>query len=281
MSKNLHNRLLAISLSFLTAAGALGALSGIGGLPAFAQAETKETPKTPEVFLLKVKVLDKDALNKLLDERLEGSINGSLNEFANMFFVRSKIDLNTCIGLTVTDPARGNAPLEPAFPSTYRPTLREFLDAIALQIKSRWTYEAKDQVVQGDTKEDKEIEGIANFVFVPNENLLPYEITPAKDWKEEKKTNWIMYVPPTAPMAMDLHILGKLSCDDKSKEAALFAKAPKDAALDNLKRVKPDAGPSDLKQTKVGPYNAYYFEHAPTAARAGKNPLAAVGIYGG
>jgi len=107
--------------------------------------------------------------------------------------------------------------------------------------------------------------GVAMITFEPEpkdqaNKGFPYEITPASGWKAEPRTNWIMYVPPIAPMAMDLHVQGKLSASDKSAEAKLFASAPLDAALDRLKDKNPSATAKDLTKTKVGDYDAYFFE---------------------
>ncbi len=59
---------------------------------------------------------------------------------------------------------------------------------------------------------------------------------------------------------MDLHVSGRLSALDKAKEAELFSAAPIEAALDSLRRLKRDATSKDLTKTKVGIYDAHFFE---------------------
>jgi hypothetical protein len=204
--------------------------------------KNKESPaydssKSVPKYNVQVKVLEYADLEKLLNQRLNGGLGYEFSQFANMFFVRSRIDLGTAIGLMTKDKAIAEARLEPAFSSTYEPTLREFLDALAMQTKSRWVYEPKNQVMKSDTPQDKVIEQIANIEFVPTAQTLPFEMTPANGWKTQERSNWIMYVPPIAPMAMDFHISGKISSPEKAEQAKLLRSAPIDAALDSLRRV--------------------------------------------
>lgn len=275
---------LAVSRIMLAASFCVVPIGLIGAIPASSQAETgratKDEPNTKssaeksndrDVHDLKVKVLPPEELERLLNQRLSGWLGYSFAQFANMFFVTSRMDLDVGVGLTAHGIDVEKIHLEPAFPSTYRPTLKELLDAIAMQTKSHWTYEAKDQLVKSSSKlPEKELEGIAIIMFSPAEQTLPYEMTPPKDWLAVDRTNWIMYVPPIAPLAMDLHVSGRLSASDKAKEDQLFKSAPVDAALDVLKRVRPDATSKDLKKTKVGPYDAYFFENQLPTTGEGK-----------
>jgi len=222
---------------------------------------TQEQPEKPaKTYAIKVKVMSQPDLNKLLAQRLNGDIGFKFKAFSNEFFVRSKLDVGKSIGLMARTPAIAETDLESAFPSTYKPTLKEILDAIAMQTKTHWVYDPKKQVVMSDKPLDKELEGIVDFEFTPAVQSLPFEIKPARGWKAEEHTNWIMYIPPIAPMAMDFHVSGKLSAPDKAQEAALFASAPADAALDSLRRAHPNAAKEDLKRAKVGRYDAYFFE---------------------
>lgn len=225
---------------------------------------SKTTPlkkgTSPKEYELKVKVLSPNQLKTLLDQRLNGSLGENFGQFSNMFFVRSRIDLDTGIALTTKVPGVIDRELEPAFANNYKPTLRELLDAIALETGTRWVYADRSQVMLSDRPSTEIIDGMAIFDFVPNEHKFTNQMTPAKDWKALEKTNWVMYVPPIAPMAMDYHELGKVSADDKSKESALIAKTAQDFALDQYRRAKPDAKLEDLKKTKVGAIDAYYFE---------------------
>lgn len=215
---------------------------------------------SPKEFELKVKILNPTQLNALLKQRLNGTLGDNFGQFSNMFFVRSRIDLDTGIALTTKAPGVTECQLEPAFAYNYKPTLRELLDAIALETGTRWVYADRSQVMVSNSPSNEIIDGMAIFDFVPNQHKFTHEMTPAKDWKAVEKTNWVMYIPPIAPMAMDYHELGKVSADDKSKEAALIAKTAQDFALDQYRRAKPDAKLEDLKKTKVGAIDAYYFE---------------------
>ncbi len=216
-----------------------------------------------KVYQIKIKVLSAKEQEALLEERLSGDTVGAFGPFCNMFFVRSKIDTSKAIGLMCKIPGAESVDLEPAFASNYKPTLRELLDTLAAQLKARWVYADRSQVMDSTMPPDgKSITDIAIFDFVPAESKFDCEMTPIDGWKVSPQSNFVMYVPPIAPMAMDMHVLGKVSASDPTKQAKLIADTPRDFALDQFRRFKPQAKAEDLKKTKVGSYDAYFFETA-------------------
>ena len=219
-------------------------------------------PDPKKSYEIKLKILDAAAQEKLLNTRIDSGLGEKFGQFSNMFFVRSKIDTDTCVGLTSDVDGIIERELMPAFPSSYKCTLRELLDVIALQTNTKWIYREESQVMRSDSSDKKTADGIAIFTFVATERKPQFEITPAKDWKMVEHASWTMFVPPTAPMGMDFHVGGKLSADTPEKLKELLKSAPSDAALDQYRRVKPDATVKDLKLTKIGPYDAYFFEAA-------------------
>ncbi|MGD9682503.1 MAG: hypothetical protein AB7W16_15055 [Candidatus Obscuribacterales bacterium] len=225
--------------------------------------ENEENPEPKFNHRRKIKVLEPSELDKLLKQRINGQLGLNFGSFANMFFIQSKIETDVLFALSCDEPEMSRMPLEPGFPSTYKPTVTEFLDALALETNSRWVYDEKYQYARSTEPAkpgEKELEGTVDFHFLPAKNKLGFEITPAEGWKALRRSNWIMYIPPTAKLAMDLHVLGSLSCDDESKMTALLESAPVDHALDSLKRANPDATAKDLQKKKVGEYDAYFFE---------------------
>jgi hypothetical protein len=228
--------------------------------PVSTSAAKASASKPAKSYKQKLKILDSAAQAKLLNKRIDSSLGDSFGQFSNMFFVRSKIETDTCVGLASEVDGIVERKLMPAFPSSFKCTLRELLDAIALQTNTQWRYKDEDQVVTSDSPGKAPTDGVVIFSFVAAEHVPPFEMTPAKDWKMVERGSWTMFVPPTAPMGMDFHVCGKLSADTPEKLMELEKTAPSDAALDQLKRVKPDATVKDLKLTKVGPYNAYFFE---------------------
>jgi hypothetical protein len=213
-----------------------------------------------------VKVLSESELAALLNQRINSTFSGPFGPFANMFFVRSNLETGTSIGLTTASARVGQMPLTPAFPRDYKCTLRELLDAIAMQIDTNWKYSPKDQIMRNMSKDvaipDAPLTGVALFTFEEASRKPGFAMDPAAGWKVNSQGARTMYIPPTAEMGLDLHVCGKVSVDgnDPAKLADLCKSAPRDAALDELRRVKPGAVAGDLKQTKVGEYDAYFFE---------------------
>ncbi len=228
--------------------------------PPLASLDNPHPGSKAKTYEQKLKVLDAAAQAALLDTRINSSMGGIFGPFSNMFFVRSKLDSGTCIALSSEVKGIRDMELTPAFPRAYRCTLREFLDTIAQQTNTKWSYRDECQTMHSDAPGKGLQDGIAVFTFAAA-NIKPrFEMTPAKGWKMEEHSSWTMFVPPTAPVGMDFHVGGKLSADTPEKLKELEKSAPSDAALDQLKRVKPDATVKDLKLTKVGPYDAYLFE---------------------
>lgn len=238
------------------------ALAQGNGDTAPGQSATSAAAKSKKSYEVKLKILGAAAQEKLLNTRINSGLGEKFGPFSNMFFVRSKLDTDTCVGLSSDLDGIGERELMPAFPRAYKCTLRELLDVIALQTNTKWIYREDSQVMGSDSPDTKTADGIAIFTFVATERKPQFEMTPAKDWKMVEHASWTMFVPPTAPMGMDFHVGGKLSVDTPEKLKELLISAPSDATLNQYRRVKPDATAKDLKLTKIGPYDAYFFEAA-------------------
>lgn len=230
------------------------------------EAHKDPVAKAPATFKKPIKSLSEDELQRFLNQRIEGRISGSkFGPFANMYFVMSKIDCGTCIGLATDEEDISQADLEPAWPSTYQPTVREFLDALALQSDSRWVYEKQYQVARSEkasSATDKPMEGVVIFQFLPREKPLPFKINTLEGWTSVPRTNWMMYIPSGLQCGMDIHMQGRISADSESDMAKLLSRVPREAALENLQRARPGATVDDLKMVKVGKYDAYFFQQA-------------------
>lgn len=261
------NRFQLISLSaiFLIASMNFSLSASAADSPGEASSANEQKNEDAKLHKIDVKPLSKDELEKLLSTRFTGAIGNTFGQFSNVFFVSSAINLGTSIGLLSDDATIVKTKLEPAFPKSYEPTVKEFLDAIALETGSKWRYDEEDQFILGEKASDQKAENIVNFKFVKDGDdknpRIEYTIDPAEGWKMKPQTNWIMYVPPNHPFGMDLHVLGKLTTNEASNEKELLSSAAKEFALDLYKTVEPEATATDIKQTKVGEYEAYFFEH--------------------
>ena len=147
----------------------------------------------------------------------------------------SRINLPYGIGLITSSKEISNAELHPVFPESYKPTLREFLDAIALQTSLEWKYDPTSKYFKSEV-ESGPVEGLAIFEFTKTKREQPFEVALPEGWKAVDKGSWVMYVPPVFPLGMDIHQLGSYSSDDKSKEAELLKNVPHDVMLDWAKR---------------------------------------------
>src|SRR5207237_3081135 len=134
-----------------------------------------------------------------------------------------------------------------------------FFDAIALQTFSEWKYDPTDKYVKTEIKHP--VEGLAKiFEFTRTQGKKPFEVTLAEEWKSIDKGNWLMLVPPSFPVGMDIYELGTYSSDDKATEKELFKKVRTEVAFEWAQRVAEDVDRTHLKPAKVGPYDALFFE---------------------
>jgi hypothetical protein len=104
--------------------------------------------------------LDKEQQEELLKERLDGGMRFKFTQFANMFLVSSRINLGSGVALVATTEEIAKVELESPFPKFYKPTLRQFLDAIALQTFSEWKYDPTAKHVK---REDKDGPAVSNL----------------------------------------------------------------------------------------------------------------------
>jgi hypothetical protein len=150
------------------------------------------------------------------------------------------------------------AELQPTFPSSYDPTLRELMDSIAQQTSSQWKYEPTGKYLNSDVP--REVTDLAFFEFTPAKRDRPLEFTLPKGWKRQDRGHWIMLSPPDFPVGLDLYELGTYSADDATKTADLLTRIRREQALEWAQRVKEAANEKELVERKVGPYDALYFE---------------------
>lgn len=215
------------------------------------KAETGRKPAT-------IKPLTKEQQNDLLKKRLDGGMGNSFRQFSNMFLVMSRINLSYGVGLMTPSQEIADSELQPVFPGFYKPTLQEYLDAIALQTKSQWKYDPTSKYFQSEV-ESGPVEDLAIFEFTKTDRAKLFQVTLPKGWRSIDKGNWMMYVPPIFPLGMDIHELGTYSSDGKT-EKDLLRRVPGEVSMEWAKRTKDVVDPKEIKPAKVGPYEALYFE---------------------
>ena len=224
-----------------------------------AKDEDEEKTEKEDYQRSKLAVLSEEQLNELLDLRLNGQLGMTFGGFMKIFLVQSRLNLGTGIGLLTDDKKIVGSELQPMFPESYQPTLRELLDGIALQTFSEWKYDREKQFIQTAKAQDKPIVGVVNFHFQRAKRKKPFTVKLADDWTMNDKGHWVMYSPPSFPVGMDIYEFGRYSTKQEDK-AAFFEKVRSDVALEWAERVNPGTMLDDLKPEKVGKYEALYFE---------------------
>jgi hypothetical protein len=214
--------------------------------------------------------ISQDDLNDLLSKRLESGMGLTFASFSNMFFVHSHQLWNRGVGLATDSQKIAESTLQSPFPRFYKSTLREFLDAIALQCSAKWKFDPSSKFVKNLTKRQSP-KDLAIFEFVEySERPKPYDITLPKGWTTKDHGNWVQCVPEGKTVGVDIYESGAYSADNKGDEAELFKKVSSELSLEWAKRVSPKSSAKDMKTGKVGQYDAICFD-AMVPSRANKN----------
>lgn len=101
------------------------------------------------------------------------------------------------------------------FPDFYKPAWFEIFETVARQTKSSWKY---------DPRRDY-------WVFGELPLPLPYQIQMLSGWKVHGEGLYVGYKPKSAPVGMDVYMMGRYSADDKKDEPKLFARVREALAL--------------------------------------------------
>ena len=207
-----------------------------------------------------IKPLTAEQQEQLLAARLDGGMGYSFRQFANMFLVSSRIQFGTGIGLMTSDKEIAEVPLQSPFPASYKPTLGEFLDAIALQTFSEWKYDPSSKYFESEVDHEAPVEGLAIFEFTKTKREKRFAVTLPDGWKTIDKGNWVMHVPPSFPVGMDIYEMGTYSSDEEVTQEDFASKIRSAVALEWAQRVNEKAKQEDLKPAKVGIFDALFYE---------------------
>lgn len=225
---------------------------------------------------VEVRPLTAEQMQRLLSIRLNGGMGASFSQFANQFLVASRIQMGVGIGLMTPDPEIAEMLLRSPFPSTYEPTLHEFLDALALQTFSQWKYDPTNQYVRKqsehggefheetpeESKSSGEIDDLAIFEFTKTkaQREKPFAVTVAEGWQAIDKGSWVMYVPPRFPVGMDIYEMGTYSPQGQDAMQDFYSGIRAAVALEWAQLVHEGAKPEDLRSAKVGAFDSLFYE---------------------
>ena len=158
-------------------------------------------PSTGVASSQKRSPLTNDQQKEFLARRLKsGAISGTFGAFGSFLYAALDIAIHT------NDKEISDTDLHSAFPDFYKPTIKEMLDAIALQTRSSWSYDSQNDY----------------WVFAKPAIPKPFSLTLADKWIGNDRGVYVSYKPPTYPVGMDVYYYGTYSSDDPSQQVALW-----------------------------------------------------------
>jgi len=192
-----------------------------------------------------IEVLEKrftpEELHAFLGQRTSGEVFGNFTAYASLLYSLHSV------AIWDREAGVGNIRLHGTYIDDYQPTWQEHLDVLARQVSCSWRY-------NHDT---------GYFVFEKKPLSLPYKLKVAKGWKGHDNGDNFVYVPPTAPVGMDVYTLGHYSADDPAELKALGPKIRERLSMIFAPGFKPDVTASDFREQKVAGVDALFFT-APT-----------------
>jgi hypothetical protein len=187
----------------------------------------------------KVTPLTEKQQKELLSGRMQsGAITGTFDSYTSLLFALNDIAMHTEDG--EINSTRLNSP----FPASYKPTVRQVFDTIALQTKSSWKYDAQRDY----------------WVFAKPTIQKPYSITLAGKWTSQDMGIYTGYAPATFPSGMDVYYYGIYSADDGKREASLRTEVRDLWAVRFASNFKRGVTINDMNKVSVDGVEALYFE---------------------
>lgn len=214
--------------------------------------------------------------------------------FAESFACTADIGENGPFPLMTGDPEVRKSAIKSNWPSNYKPTLKEMLDMVASDTSSTWKYVTEGDARLGPsvTSSEEFRNGLVLFEFTKTARNQPLTLsvppnwTPTGEWplitympngwKTTSPAQRIEYVPMTLeqwssaggqqaivnviPWGLQVQSMGAYSADSKADEAELLSRIPIDNSIELAKNVHTGTTKDMLKRTKVGKFDAWYFE---------------------
>jgi hypothetical protein len=159
--------------------------------------------------------LSKAQQDALLAKRVPGHLIGDFDAYCSVLYTLDFTAIHT------ENDEINETRLDACFPDFYKPTHAELFEAIARQTKSTWSYDSKRGF----------------WVFAKPAQKLPYTIALAEKWKADDRGEYVCYQPPSAPVGMDIYMLGTYSAEKVSDERALYDRVRESIALRFAKRI--------------------------------------------
>jgi hypothetical protein len=203
--------------------------------------------------------LTKEQLEKLLAIRTHGSIREGFAHMSSLFLISTRMELPYGVAITTSSPAIVKNVFQPVFPNFYTPTLREYLDAVALQSSSEWKYDPTGKFYKSEV-DNGPAEDLAMFEFIETKQPELFKIELANGWKSQRRGDRTVLFPPDESARLEIVDHGSYSPRDGQDEKELLKKVVTEFSLETARRLSPDVEAKDLSEAKVGTYSAKFFE---------------------
>jgi hypothetical protein len=185
--------------------------------------------------------LTQEQQDRFLARRLRsGAITGTFSAWGGMLFGLDIVTIHT------NDKEIGDTELHSPFPDFYKPTIREMLNAIALQTRSSWKYDSQTDY----------------WVFAKPAVPKPLSVTLADGWVANDRGIFVGYKPPTYPVGMDIYYYGTYSSDDASQQALLWERVRNSWATGFASKFKHDVTINEMHRVSIDGVEALFFQTA-------------------
>lgn len=212
----------------------------------------------------KLAVLGEETRNKILSKRVDFTLISPFERLSKTILSLSQDQFEYAIYPVALETKVKYRRMLPTNPLFYKPTLRQYLDNIATQTLTRWSY-TKDSEVLDKSIEDIEVKKpILAFQFSEKgvKKELPYSIKMVKGWSSQNIGLILKMHPEECPIGLDIMNLGQFSSDSSEVDENLLKKVREDVALTWARRASRNKllSRDKLSKAKVASYDAIYYE---------------------
>lgn len=176
-------------------------------------------------------------LESFLRKRTSSSMMGNFSDFGSLLWAVYEV------GIWSDDKSIGELPVQSPYPEDYNPTWKEFMDVLARQVECTWRYDHKT----------------GYWVFKKKKMEHPFSLKIAGGWKSRDQRSHVVFVPPIAPVGMDVYMMGHYSAENESERDAIYSKARKHVSELFARNFKSDLSESDFTVVTVSGEKALFF----------------------
>jgi hypothetical protein len=176
-------------------------------------------------------------LESFLQKRTSGNMMGSFSDFGSLLWAVYEV------GIWSDDKSIGDLPVQSPYPEDYKPTWKEFMDVLARQVECTWRYDPKT----------------GYWVFEKRKIERLFSLKIVEGWNSTDQRSHVVFVPPIAPVGMDVYMMGHYSATNESERDAIYSKARKHVSELFARNFKSDLAGSDFTVETVSGVKALFF----------------------